>query len=230
MNTASDSWRIHGYAEENIKEWRRAWNSKSKQVTGKLLRRLGQRDRFATAAFQYSMTGLLQDFGERCGATVVGDKWPWYIDYIEETLAAFPQARFIYNVRDPRGIWNSAQKFKQRERGDEIMHEMLAKEKMIAPYLHLTNFCTIRYEDIIMRPADSMKQLYGFLGKEYSDAYLLYNPDHDPYPQRWGWVPEAVKPIEPHHATKWKYELDQATQQRLTHETTWFIEKYGYES
>ena len=228
LNIESKQWSVHGFSDANIKKWHHAWDGTISPVLGRMARRFGLRDPFITRAFRKSMMEILSDFADRCGTTVVGDKWPWYIDYIKEIVTAFPNALFIYNVRDPRGLWNSAQKFLARKRGDEIVRKMLAKDKIITPYLKRPNFITVRYEDIVTSPEDSMRRLYKFLGKDYDPGYLQYDPAQDPYPDRWDWIPEATAPIKPTNATKWKTELDRATQERLAVEADWFIEKYSY--
>jgi hypothetical protein len=176
------------------------------------------------------MSGALSDFAMRCGVSVVGDKWPWYIDHIDLIFKAFPTAKFIYNVRDPRGIWNSAQRFKERQWGDRVLNEMLTKDRRISSYLQKQNFITIRYEDLVCQPADTCRRLYQFLGVDFSEEYLNYNPQTDPYPNRWNWIPEAKDNFDTKHATKWKKQMSQDEIDRVTKLADWFIKKYQYET
>ncbi|NEP00703.1 MAG: sulfotransferase [Symploca sp. SIO2E9] len=191
INPASDSWKKHGFQEENVQAWARVWANNPKNFAFRVLRKLTGYDYFRIINFRQTMSEALLDFARRCNATVVGDKWPWYINHIDVVTEAFPDAKFIYNVRDPRGIWNSAQRFKERQRGDEILREMLDKDRQISPYLHRDNFITIRYEDLLYNQAETCKRLYHFLGCEFSNDYLFYKRQADPYQQRWDWIPEA---------------------------------------
>ncbi|MCA9973251.1 MAG: sulfotransferase [Anaerolineales bacterium] len=225
----SDSWRKHGFAEADVRRWSARWGGRPGAALRRLVRRVTGTDYVGMIQFRHTMSPALADFARRCNATVVGDKWPWYIDYLEETMQAFPNARFIYNVRDPRGIWNSAQRFKQRERGDEILQEMLQRDRFIAPYLSRPNFLTLRYRDLIRQPEKTARRLYEFLGCEFDPAYLVYDPAQDPYPQRWSWISQASRPLDPWQTEKWRVEVPAETQARLTAESRWFIEKYGYD-
>jgi hypothetical protein len=175
------------------------------------------------------MPAALTDFARRCNATVAGDKWPWYVDYIKSVLAVFPEARFIYNVRDPRGLWNSAQRFKGRHRGDELLGRMLAQHRQIAPYLQAPNFFTVRYEDLVRAPERTCRRLYEFLGCDFAREYLYYDRQADPYPDRWDWVPEASHQFDPWHAIKWKEQMNQDEIERVTARAGWFIDEYRYE-
>ncbi len=173
--------------------------------------------------------GVLRRLGEAWGATVVGDKWPWYIDYIELMCAVFPDARYIYNVRDPRGLWNSAQRFKDRARGDYVLDEMLRMDARVAPYLSRPNFMTFRYEDLAGSPEETMARICGFLGLEHDAAYLAYKPKIDPAPVRWNWVPETRDPVNVHHAEKWRERMTREEILRVSERADAFVEKYGYD-
>jgi hypothetical protein len=176
------------------------------------------------------MPAALSDFARRCDARVAGDKWPWYVDHLENTLAVFPDAKYVYNVRDPRGLWNSAQRFKGRGRGDELLDRMLENDRRLEGYLRRRNFLTIRYEDLVCRPEQTCAQLFGFLGCDFSPEHLFYSPHRDPYPERWEWVPEAGQQLDPWHTVKWKEQMSQQEIESVRRLAGWFIEKYGYEA
>jgi hypothetical protein len=229
FNPASDRWRKHGFAEADVRRWARVWRAEPKALARRILRRLTGRHFLVTDCFRQTMPPALADFSRRCRAPVVGDKWPWYVEYLDEVLAVFPDARFVYNVRDPRGLWNSAQRFKGRNRGDELLDRMLDHDRHIAPYLEGPNFCTIRYEDLVCYPEDTCKRLYGFLGCDFSPEYLYYDPQADPYPDRWDWIPEASQQFDPWHTVKWKEQMSREDVRRITEHAGWFLEKYQYE-
>lgn len=228
-NPASQSWRKHGFAEQDVQRWADVWAVEPKAFVRRVLRRLTGRSYFVTSCFRRTMSSALVDFAQRCNARVVGDKWPQYSNYLEQVLEAFPDAKFIYSVRDPRGLWNSAQKFKERKRGDELLHKMLDADERVAPYLKLENFWTIRYEDLVCKPEKTCQQLYEFLGCGFSSEYLHYDREADPYPERWDWIPEASRQFEPWHTIKWKEQMSQQDIERVTDLAGWFIDKYQYE-
>jgi len=229
FNTASDKWKTHGFSEDDVARWRKEWQKDTpKNLLYRLLRKLTKYDYYRIYNLRSTMRQALGDFSERCNARVSGDKWPWYADYIHILTEAFPEARFIYNVRDPRGIWNSAQNFKGRKRGDEILQEMLDKDKKISSYQDRDNFLTVRYEDLLSKPEDVCMTLYQFLGCEYSESFREYDPASDRYPGRWSWIPEASEQLNPHHATKWKTQMDASDISHVNAAADSFIRKYHY--
>ncbi len=229
FNPRSDAWRKHGFAEADIRRWSRRWGGRPVGLARRLARAFLGRDPLGSRRFAATMAPLLDDFARRCQASVVGDKWPQYIDFLPETLAALPDARFIYNVRDPRGLWNSAERFKDRGRGEEILAEMLAKDRRVRPYLARANFLTVRYEDLVLRPEETMPRLYDFLGCDYNRAYLAYDRARDPYPARWDWVPQASGPLDPHHVFKWQRQLPADDQAHIASLAADFMTHYGYD-
>lgn len=229
FNPISESWRKHGFAEVDIRRWAAVWRAEPQATIRRALRKLTGRTYLATSCFRRTMPEALADFARRCGASVVGDKWPWYIDHLDDVLAVFPKAYYIYNVRDPRGLWNSAQRFKGRQRGDELLQRMLDADRGVTPYLDRPNFFALRYEDLVDEPEATCRKLFGFLGCDFDRQYLLYDPAADPYPDRWDWVPEAGEQFNPWHARKWLEQMRPDEIERVSDQAGWFIDKYGYE-
>ena len=92
---------------------------------------------------------------------------------------------------------------------------MLENDRRIRPYLKRGNFLTIRYEDLVREPEATARGLFDFLGCDFVDEYLRYDPETDPYPDRWNWVPEAGGRIDPSHASKWREQLDPSNIARI---------------
>ncbi len=228
FNPASQSWHKHGFAQEKVEHWAAVWRTQPQALLRRILRKATGRPYLVVSPFQMTMSEALADFAQRCNARVVGDKWPWYIDYLRQVLKAFPQARFVYTVRDPRGLWNSAQRFKRRERGDELLQRMLEQDRRVTPYLERASFLTVRFEDLVNEPAETCRQMYAFLGCDFAPEYLAYDPEADPYPHRWDWVPQASRPFDPRHAAKWKEQMAVDEIERVSRQSGWFIDKYGY--
>ncbi len=227
-NPDSYNWSRHGFAKEDVQRWAKVFSSPP-GIKERIFKYLTKRDYSGINKFRQVAYESFSDFAHRCGASVVGDKWPWYINHIDFLLEAFPDAKFIYNVRDPRSHWNSAQHFKQRKRGDEILDEMLKKDKLITPYLERPNFLTIRYEDLVIDPINTCQQLYQFLGVDFSVDYLDYSSETDPYPERWNWIPQSKDNFNINHTIKWKEQMDEHEIEKINKQANWFIKKYKYE-
>ena len=229
FNPASEKWMRHGFSESQVRHWSRTWKTQPGAFIRRVLQRLTGDSFFITSCFRQTMPSALTDFARRCDASVVGDKWPGYIRYLDNLLSVFPDARIIYNVRDPRALWNSAQKFKERQRGDELLRLMLENDKRIRPYLERPNFLTIRYEDLVFEPEGTAERMYDFLGCDFSTGYLQYDQENDPYPDRWNWVPTASGRIDPWHAIKWKQQVSPADIERVTVMAASFMDRHGYD-
>ena len=228
FNPASEKWKRHGFSESDVRRWSRIWNAQPHAFFRRTLSRLTRSNFLVDSCFRRTMSSALADFARRCDATVVGDKWPGYIRHLDQLLSAYPEARIIYNVRDPRGLWNSAETFKGRCRGDELLGEMLKNDKRIRPYLERANFLTIRYEDLVCKPEGTAQRMYDFLGCDFSTGYLQYDRQVDPHPDRWNWVPTAGGPIDPWHAFKWKEQVSPADVERVTATASSFMDHHGY--
>jgi hypothetical protein len=230
FNPNSDAYSKHGFDKDKVIRWHNDLILNNVfSFYSRLNHKFTGRFRFAIPPYKKAISEAFDDFATRCNAKIVGDKWPWYVDFIDQMLSMFPDAKYIYTVRDPRGIWNSAQRFKGRERGDEILNEMLTKEKKIVKYLGNPNFLTVRYEDIILKPSETAKNLYEFLGFDFKEQYLKYDKASDPYPDRWNWVPEANNQLDPKMTSKWKELMSKEQIDRVNSMSNWFIAKYDYE-
>lgn len=227
VNPESNSWAKYGFSKSDVQRWHKTMIAKP-DLWSRLQRKLIGKNDFLSLNFENVVREIFEDFSAKCNARVVGDKWPWYIDNINVLLKAFPNAKIIYNVRDPRGIWYSAQKFKGRGRGDEILQEMLSKDRKIAPYLSQENFLTIRYEDLVVDPHKTCKRLYQFLECDFSEEYLNYSLDKDPLPKRWNWIPETSDNFNPYHTKKWKDKMTKEEIDQVNKISQVFIEKYNY--
>lgn len=221
LNTRFDNGRNHGFAASRLEAWAAIWFAPGIDYI------IDRRQR--TACFAATMPEIFDDFGTRCGASCVGDKWPWFIDHVGILLETFPQARFFYNVRDPRAVWNSGQRFLDREMGDVIIEEMLAKDAAMQALESDERFMTVRYEDVVQKPYEMFERLWGFLGRAFEPQSMLYDPARDPYPNRWDWVPEAADRLDVHLSRKWTHQVPPAKIRAIEKRCEDYMGRYGYE-
>jgi len=228
---ASENYRHRdfGFSDDSIERIRRRMDSLRRSPWRRFLGRLYGPAWRRADLFSSAMRELLSEFGRIRGARVVGDKWPFYGRHMDVLLQAFPDARFLYNVRDPRAVWLSGQRFKNRNRGDFILDDMLELDRKIAPYLSRPEFIAFRYEDLVENHAHTVEWLYTFLGCAFRQEYLEYHADDDPSPGRWSWVPEAKEAVNVYHARKWRDALSDETISRIEARSRDFMEKWDYE-
>lgn len=211
----------HGFDVEQI----RGWNERA-------TRQVEVGDSFVNAIslpvyFRELVSEVLDEFGRRFGAAVVGEKWPFYHKHLDLLLEAFPDGRFLYNVRDPRAVWNSGQTFRDRQAGDRILSEMLLADQRVTSRAD-ERFLTFRYEDLITAPEDTMRRVADFLGFTFQPSAIDYNEDRDPLSKRWNWVPPSKGDLDPRLTEKWRTEMSGEQQRAVSERCREFLERYGY--
>jgi hypothetical protein len=250
LNLKTDKWQRHGFERAQIEEWRQVVHetlAESGVSPGYPLNAAalensargegavnGARNGTAGAVVRAAarvMPAILTDFARRLGAEQVGDKWPQYIEYLPLVLQVFPQARFIYTVRDPRAVWNSGQRFRGRGLGHAVLSDMLRKDLQVQAYLgSRSNFLLVRYEDLVMDTGQTAQRIFEFLGVPFSMDYLDYDARRDPYPGRWDWVKEATSPVDPERVNQWKQRMTMREIKEVTTLADWFIDRYNYDN
>jgi hypothetical protein len=163
---------------------------------------------------------------------VVGDKTPGYIASIRILNRAFPKAKFIYSVRDPRALANSFRKGKARKISgvdfEQHISQVLKQDMIIQAYLEKSNFTTIRYEDLVCKPKEACAHLYEFLGCDFSNDYLRYDPSSDVYPDRWYWIPRSQDAYDATRVTAWREEMARDDIERINELAHPYLERWGY--
>lgn len=167
-------------------------------------------------------------FKSKCDAKISGDKNPFFISFIDQLVAMFPDAHYIYTVRDPRAVWNSAERFLNEKQGDKWLNNMLAWDKRIEPYMKRDNFIMVRFEDLLSMPNIVCNMLYKFLGVDYKIEYLHYDRDKDPYPERLGIIKNTVDALDTSICDKWKGMMTDKQIQAVNEKSAQFMEKYKY--
>ncbi|HEY1350267.1 MAG TPA: sulfotransferase [Ktedonobacteraceae bacterium] len=211
----------HGFKLDFIKDLRAVWQLDTRDYFFDIEHRY--------RSFSHTMPQLLNDFAQRNGATIVGDKWPWYIRHLKALLQTFPDAKLIHSIRDPRAIWNSAQRFLARERGDVVLWEIMELEKMLESYnLAKDRLFTVRYEDILADPITTLTKLGHFLNVPVTmDAAAAITQSNSTDP-RWSWVPEAMMPVTASHGEKWKMQMPRERILWVQQTAAWLFQKYEY--
>jgi hypothetical protein len=108
-----------------------------------------------------------------------GCKSTFMVDHVDEVLAEFPAARFVWLVRNPQDVASSA---KTAVFGHCHPYRMARlwrtqQERAVAAHtrwgpgvVHL-----LRYEDLVERPEKELRALCAFLGEEFEPAMLAHH-------------------------------------------------------
>jgi Sulfotransferase family len=110
---------------------------------------------------------------EKSSKQRVGDKTPHYFEILPELATLFPDARFIYLVRDGRDVamsWIDAGWQRYYEPGFEWPQAMacLRRDQRTYP----DRVLEVRYEDLVRRAEDTVRRICDFLGEDFEPAML----------------------------------------------------------
>lgn len=115
-------------------------------------------------------------FSEKREATILGDKSPNYINDIELLLNHFPKAKFIHIIRDPRDYALSINK----AWGKNIYRAVFRWHRSVSNFQYQSEInkgrvFTVKYEDLISQPVESLKEVCYFLNIEYQSGMHKLN-------------------------------------------------------
>lgn len=119
------------------------------------------------------------------GVKILSEKTPDNILVFEELKEVFPHAKFIFVVRDPRGIINSFQKVAQRAEkyqdqvaiGKNIFSDVAKTHKhlVLGDKFWKENpdccYC-LHYEKVVEKPKEEIQKLCDFLGVSFTEEML----------------------------------------------------------
>ena len=144
-----------------------------------------------------------------------GDKTPTYIKQISRLHQVFPQAKFIHLIRDGRdvclslrktgwhgGLTSSSAKYWRRSVATGIEQGRTLGSDL---------YCEVKYEDLVLNSATTLKHLCTFLGEEYDTSMLgFYQHSAAELPQ---WEKQkqvhnkTMRPPQASDVHRWKREM-----------------------
>lgn len=124
-----------------------------------------------------------RQYADRMGRPRWGDKSLLTERHADEIVDAYPGARMIHMLRDPRDRYASVQKRWGRRKGgvgagtaEWAFSAKMAERNRIA---HPESYLVIRYEDLVEDPVAITKEVCGFIGEEYVPEMLTLAGDKD---------------------------------------------------
>ena len=105
------------------------------------------------------------------------EKTPKNEDHLPALFAAFPTARVLYLLRDPRAVHvSNARSETYRMEPAFVAHQWLKSVRRILAYVGREDAASairvVRFEDLVADPEGTMRSLCAFLGLAWSDALL----------------------------------------------------------
>lgn len=178
------------------------------------------------------INNLYMSYAESEGKVRWGDKTPSLFRKLRLLYKLFPSAKFIHIVRDGRDVFDSRRRMDSTKDNAAVMAiEWCYKIYKIERFLELlppSNKYTLRYEDLLINPEETLKNLCGFMQVEYEPQM------RDFYRKSKYYVGShhsklIFKPITSENLQKWKNNLSGKEIKILSLLAKRYLKKYRYE-
>ncbi|OGL43654.1 MAG: hypothetical protein A2W05_08050 [Candidatus Schekmanbacteria bacterium RBG_16_38_10] len=178
------------------------------------------------------INNLFMSYAESEGKIRWGDKTPSLFRKVDLLYQLFPEAKFIHIVRDGRDVFDSRRRMDSTKDNAAVMAiEWRYKIYKIERFLELlppSNKYTLRYEDLLINPEETLKNLCGFMQVEYEPQM------RDFYRKSKYYVGShhsklIFKPITSENLQKWKKKLSEKEIKVFNLLANRYLKKYGYE-
>ncbi len=161
------------------------------------------------------------------------EKTPQHLRNVDEILALYPKAKFLHLIRDGRSVVNSLLKMPWRPAGlvnnaRFWLQNIRLGEKFTRKY-EGTSLLTIRFEDIMIKPEETIMQVCNFIGEEYSDSLLDTNLKDNIFPS-WenNWKHKSTQQLDSKRVNAWSDEMTTEDKTILEWMLSSTLIKYGY--
>ena len=171
---------------------------------------------------------------------IIGDKNNYYIHHLEELNLIFPNAKYIHLIRDGRDVACSYKNINKLnpnlkyipkvssniiDIANEWNNNIITIEKFIQNY----NSITIRYEDLISTPIETLKQVCTFLEVKYEDKMLSYYQNNDEPSSTLQWKEKTKESIDEKNKKKYLSLLSYEEIKKFNEIANVTLEKFNYD-
>ncbi len=168
------------------------------------------------------------------------DKNPHYVYYLKELNSIFPDAKFIFIVRDYRGKYNSVKKVRNRFLSAVGISWAIQQKKILNfQKLHPDKCLLIRYEDLTYTPNDTLQTICRFLSIDFEEQMLRHFEvskieyqklplDEATIRNQLKWHENSERPLNTQSVNKWQQELSDKEIKMLDYYCGKTGELFGY--
>lgn len=180
---------------------------------------------------------MLENWMRLQGKKRFGEKTPGNLFYADILQEWFPGAKFIYVVRDPRAgvssmmetsffpgdlVFNAMSRRKFATEGRNRLERAVPTDQRV----------TIRFEDLVNKPEETVKALCEFIEEEFEPEMLRFHKNASKFmsPQASSdFNAAATRPIAPQIAEKWRQKLNRHQIAIIEHICAGEMQEFGYE-
>jgi len=180
--------------KKNLNRFLRDWNSHVKSNTPypDLLKEEKVIEKLKTSkTYAETINVVMEAFINQEKKTIWGDKSPSHIFRLKTILEAFPKAKIIHIVRDPRSVITSQlEAFNRNNFSDKnivlkaLYWNAVVKKKKKYDRIDHNNYMLCTYESVIEDTLLSIKKICQFLNVEFEQGMLSYYEKSEKYGQK----------------------------------------------
>lgn len=148
------------------------------------------------------------------GKTLIGDKDPRYIDYLEVIHAIFPKARIIHIYRDPRDVVLSKTKAEWSAHRPYWMNAIISqiqieRGRKKAKQLFGEQYYELSYESLLQNAQNCLTDLLRFLNLEFESSMfdLRKSASELVDESEMQWKDNTFRPLQGDNIEKWRKQL-----------------------
>jgi len=178
---------------------------------------------------------LMNSFLDSRSKTRLCENTPQHLYYVEEILTLYPQAKFIHLIRDGRDTTRSLMQMPWRPNGllnnARFWVQNLKEASKVINKLGTDSILEIRYEELVLKPEDSLKQICDFLEEQYQPDLLDNSKDQATIYSTWesSWKQKTRTKLNTDSINSWQTELDKDSQALLNWYLKDILTGLGYE-
>lgn len=205
---------------------------------GDLERRLLAEERSERGMFR----GFISAYAAKHGKPIWGEKTPTHLNFTDELLEWFPDAKVIHMLRDPRAIYVSD--LYRRQNRDRWPYTWLDKVPfLLEGYLvlltvvtwrsalrlhtalkdrHPDNYRLFRFEDVVTDPEHTLAEMFGYLGVAVPDNAT------SPWVAARHGMRSSNEGIDPKAASRWRERIDPLAKRFIELALGRSMRRFGY--
>jgi hypothetical protein len=195
-------------------------------------RRLGWNDKDFDEAMAAFYDTLFMRYATQHGKHRWGEKTPLHTWHVDGMRRLFPAAQFVAIVRHPcASIASNTNRFRDPFDRFRIHYGRYTREVVRQAARYPRRFSLLRYEDLVLRPEPTMRELLRRLGEPWADEVLAH---HEVQGKRTLIRPAEGKtdvsdPIDVSRISKWTTQLDHAQRAAIRDSHGRLAEFLGYD-
>lgn len=190
-------------------------------------------ERFERHDFHGAFEAVMGAWSSRKGKKRWGEKTPSNIEYWREILEGFPDAKFVHIVRDGRDV---AMSWKRVRFGPRhfytlagLWRDYLDKVEQVRGRVGDAQLFQIRYEDLLTRPEQTVRNLSEFLHIEFLPTMLSFYENVESYPTDDRNEQNLSRPLMKDNMEKWRSGMSRRDLRRFEAVAGSTLDRFGYE-